>query len=954
MPVSRSVTWVLFAVLLGGCTADVAGPNRAPVAEAGPDRWAQLGEPAALSGASSWDPDGDTLGYAWKLIAQPQGASAWVVPLDAPDCFLHADKPGTYLISLAVHDFRAWSERDLVRVTILSGCRSDDQCADADPCTLDRCEAGACAHTPDPACGDLCPDDPLKTDPGQCGCGVADYDGDSDGTADCLDGCPLDPAKVEPGQCGCAVADDDGDGDGTADCVDGCPADPAKAEPGQCGCAVADEDGDGDGTADCVDGCPDDPAKADPGQCGCAVADDDGDGDGTADCVDGCPGDPAKIDPGQCGCGLPDQDTDADGVMDCDDPCPLDVPDDSDGDGACDSDDCAPWMPGLFPGAPEVCNAVDDDCDGEVDEEGCACQSDARGGHRYLFCPGPASWTEARAACRALGYHLATANDSGEDMWLVQRIEALLGADALTWHGLNDRAAEGRFDWADGAVDNHRRWAGGQPNDHSGQDCVLWERPSDGGGWNDDDCGSDRAYVCESACATGPDADGDGWADACDCGPLDPTIAPGGIEVCNGKDDDCDGVADGLPACPCPVELWNGRFYHFCATGTDWTSARDACREQGAELVSIDSVTENRWLMGRIDDRFGTPEVWHGFNDVDQEGAWGWVDGSPVNYTNWRDGEPNDAGPGEDCGSWFDDGEWNDAGCGEQRPYVCASDPCPDDPYNDLDGDGLCGSQDACPTVHDPDQQQACRPGTCAQLLAQDPGLGDGLYWIREPGSLLAFRVWCDMTTAGGGWTLVAIYGNDLKPGSWSGNPYPRPGAAHYGQPSTDVFDPLDNDQDNPIRNYSVDAQNLWPATARQILVWVGDTTDDSLTATLPAGCNFFDGGTYCEENVYGPFSVLRSDGSELTADAYACTTAHHQGAWVGDPYDEFGLNLIDGLDTWDAYNCFASDSSLGFQDVGRIFSSFQATDGSFWNAGVHSHWSESGQHDVPGALLIR
>ena len=40
----------------------------------------------------------------------------------------------------------------------------------------------------------------------------------------------------------------------------------------------------------------------------------------------------------------------------------------------------------------------------------------------------------------------------------------------------------------------------------------------------------------------------------------------------------------------------------------------------------------------RIDDRFGTPEVWHGFNDVDQEGVWGWVDGSPVNYTNWRDG----------------------------------------------------------------------------------------------------------------------------------------------------------------------------------------------------------------------------------------------------------------------------------------------------------------------------
>jgi hypothetical protein len=36
------------------------------------------------------------------------------------------------------------------------------------------------AHgTPD--CNDDCPDDPVKTDPGLCGCGVADTDTDSAG-----------------------------------------------------------------------------------------------------------------------------------------------------------------------------------------------------------------------------------------------------------------------------------------------------------------------------------------------------------------------------------------------------------------------------------------------------------------------------------------------------------------------------------------------------------------------------------------------------------------------------------------------------------------------------------------------------------------------------------------------------------------------------------------------------
>jgi hypothetical protein len=51
---------------------------------------------------------------------------------------------------------------------------------------------------------DQCPSDPNKTEPGQCGCGVADTDSDSDGVADCNDNCPND---ANPQQ-----EDDDSDG----------------------------------------------------------------------------------------------------------------------------------------------------------------------------------------------------------------------------------------------------------------------------------------------------------------------------------------------------------------------------------------------------------------------------------------------------------------------------------------------------------------------------------------------------------------------------------------------------------------------------------------------------------------------------------------------------------------------------------------------------------------------
>lgn len=141
---------------------------------------------------------------------------------------------------------------------------------------------------------DLCPDDPLKTAPGICGCGAADVDADGDGTMDCNDSCPDDPLKTAAGTCGCGVADADTDGDGTMDCNDSCPADALKILPGVCGCGVADVDTDQDETLDCNELCDNDPNKTEPGICGCGVADDEGtladpDEDGLPNCLDPFP-----------------------------------------------------------------------------------------------------------------------------------------------------------------------------------------------------------------------------------------------------------------------------------------------------------------------------------------------------------------------------------------------------------------------------------------------------------------------------------------------------------------------------------------------------------------------------------------------------------------------------------------------------------------------------------------
>ena len=95
--------------------------------------------------------------------------------------------------------------------------------------------AGAPAPIPDD-----CPQDPAKTAPGVCGCGVSDLDSDADGMRDCQEECDQDPNKTAPGQCGCGLPDVDGDGDGTLDCRDECPKDQTATVAGTCGCGAPD------------------------------------------------------------------------------------------------------------------------------------------------------------------------------------------------------------------------------------------------------------------------------------------------------------------------------------------------------------------------------------------------------------------------------------------------------------------------------------------------------------------------------------------------------------------------------------------------------------------------------------------------------------------------------------------------------------------------------------------
>jgi RHS repeat-associated protein len=98
-------------------TATIAVPNRAPTAEAGPDRTAFVGTEVALDGAASTDPDGDPLTYRWTLLTRPDASQSSLTAAQGLTTRVTLDRPGTYQIQLVVNDGHTDSAPDLLTIS---------------------------------------------------------------------------------------------------------------------------------------------------------------------------------------------------------------------------------------------------------------------------------------------------------------------------------------------------------------------------------------------------------------------------------------------------------------------------------------------------------------------------------------------------------------------------------------------------------------------------------------------------------------------------------------------------------------------------------------------------------------------------------------------------------------------------------------------------------------------
>ncbi len=195
----------------------------------------------------------------------------------------------------------------------------------------------------------------------------------------------------------------------------------------------------------------------------------------------------------------------------------------------------------------------------------------------------------------------------------------------------------------------------------------------------------------------------------------------------------------------------------FGANGA--VDAEAACQAMGGHLVAITSADENAAvarLVGRLCPS-GVGTI--GASDAEVEGVWKWTSGDVVGYANWREGEPNDAGPdGEDYATIDAAGGWNDVhdawGC-----YVCEL-PLPtaecEHPPADCD-DGIACTQDVCD------------PASGCLNLADETLCDDGVPCTVD---------WCDVAQG------TCAHDPSLHAACDDGDPCTTDHCAYFGAPS--------------------------------------------------------------------------------------------------------------------------------------------------------------------------
>jgi len=243
--------------------------------------------------------------------------------------------------------------------------------------------------------------------------------------------------------------------------------------------------------------------------------------------------------------------------------------------------DCKDNDPAINPGATESCgNQKDDDCNGQTDEEGatgCSPFYKDQDGDTY------GKTGDTRCLCSGLAPYTATRGGDCDDT--------------------NPNIKPGGTERCNQVDDN----CDGQTDEEGAQGCSPWYYDSDGDGYGVN--GNSKCLCAASGMYRASTAG--------DCDDNDPAIKPGAPEICNGKDDNCDGQGDpeGAPGC----QTW---YYDFDGDGFGTSLTKCLCGSSGLYRTQVPgdcNDSSNQIYPGAQERCNGVDDDCD--NDVDEEGA---------------------------------------------------------------------------------------------------------------------------------------------------------------------------------------------------------------------------------------------------------------------------------------------------------------------------------------------
>lgn len=276
-------------------------------------------------------------------------------------------------------------------------------------------------------------------------------------------------------------------------------------------------------------------------------------------------------------------DNDGDGVADC-------VDEDSDDDGTPNINDCAPNDPTVFPGAVEICDSKDNDCNNLVDDEGAiGCKSyyadadlDGYGSDSVK----PKCLCDAEAA----SFYTALNNEDCNDL------------NPLAFPG-GQEVCNAEDDDCDGETDELEDLPSCEISNGFGtcegqMTCLKGVFVCDGqtplpeecNGVDDDCNGKTDEGMLDSdfdgiADCVDDDDDNDGTKDVLDCEPFNPQVHVNAVETCNGVDENCNGIDDDEDAVGCKLYYQDADQDGF---GSDKVEARCFCESQPVIYFTAD------------------------------------------------------------------------------------------------------------------------------------------------------------------------------------------------------------------------------------------------------------------------------------------------------------------------------------------------------------------------------